>query len=106
MLISIVWDNKRIPNDEPYKAIDELGLAPIDAEHLWSLWCALDAILDEQDIANYDDAEPERVSALLNSCPEFIEGANETETENDSDYDWSGLPGWVLHNSDKLRFAA
>jgi hypothetical protein len=108
MFMTIVWDNKPIPNDEPHKAIDELGLAPVDTEHLWALWAALDALIEKEDVGIWDDAEPEVISDLV-SHPDFVNTANENEAANVDGYgryDWSGLPGWVIDHAHKLEFVA
>jgi hypothetical protein len=108
LLITLVWNGVPIPNCDPPSgteaAIYALGLPDLDAEHLWALWCSLDAsVEDNRDAALLAELNGDEIAEIviepMNSCMSPDESKEMNEYNG---YDWSALPGWCRANSDKI----
>jgi hypothetical protein len=106
MIITLVWDGHPIPNlpaTGTRDAIYALDLPKEDAENLWALWCALDALIDETFIglrAGLGPIQAIEIFGLLVD-PQFMDTLM-GESDKCNGYDWSRLPAWIEANKDKI----
>jgi len=108
MLLTLVWNNIPIPNCDPPSgteaAINALGLPHEDAEHLWALWCSLDAwATDNAEAVIFAEMLGDEIAqVVIEPMNEAMAPGELEELSEYNGYDWAALPGWCRANSDRI----
>jgi hypothetical protein len=104
MVITLMWNGQPIPNlpaTGTKKAIAALGLDAVSTDKLWSLWCVLDAFIEETDLHWAIGIEAQEIADIMANC--WMEDLMHNRPD---DYDWSAIPEWIRANAHKISTTA